>query len=115
VSDKLQKAFLLMMRSTIPGETMAARDAVLRLAERDAFALAIALVDGIVASREKPAARDMAQRCWAMHLNGALLSEKERKFVSDMLTWGKPSEKQLDWLSKIYDRMRRTYDGNGGA
>jgi len=107
--DKLQKAFLLMMRSTIPGETVAARDAVMRLAQfegRDAYALAIALVDGLEAKEEKPSTREMAQRCWAMFLDGAYLSEKEQKFVGDMINWRKPSEKQTAWLGTIYARMR---------
>jgi|SRR5262249_11497623 len=112
--DKLQKAFLLMMRSTVPGETMAARDAVARLAQsegRDVFALAIALVDGLAASQEKPSTRDMAQRCWAMFLDGDHLSEKERKFVQDMIGWRSPSEKQTAWLATIYARMQRGKNG----
>ena len=35
---------------------------------------------------------------------GMRLTNKEHSFVSDMINWNVPTERQLDWLKTIYDR-----------
>jgi hypothetical protein len=51
--------------------------------------------------------RELAERCWDWFEAGVRLSEKEQKFIEDMMGWRKPSEKQLKWLKDIYARTIR--------
>src|SRR5262245_11873449 len=115
--DKLRKTCLLMLRSTIAGETMAARDALLRLAQSDGFG-PHELTDAFVSGAQKVngghtngaeiSTREMAQRCLDRQERGeAFLSDKERKFLNDMTAWRKPTEKQIAWLEKIYARVMK--------
>jgi hypothetical protein len=49
--------------------------------------------------------RDMASFC---RKHARELSERERAFVLSMVKWhGEPSERQLDWLSVIFERVAR--------
>src|SRR5215471_13901753 len=99
-----------MLASTIPGEAMAAREAFLRLAHSERFGpheLADALCEGArTISPDKLSTNQMAQRCWDWFEENKYLSEKEQKFVRDMMVWHHPSEKQIAWLTTIYERMR---------
>jgi hypothetical protein len=109
---KLRKTFLLMLRSSVSGEAIAARDALLRIAEAEGYGpheLTDALIVGTQSvpkrtNGEEPGSREMAQRCWDCFEAGARLSEKEQKFIRDMINWRKPSEKQLKWLKDIFER-----------
>jgi hypothetical protein len=117
MTDKLHKAFLLMLSATSSGEVVAARNAVVRLAQtrkHDVHSLARALDLGRT-PRGGASAKDgenldtavMAYFCWEMFERGAHLSEKEQKFVDDMIDWRKPTQKQIDWLKSIYERLKR--------
>jgi hypothetical protein len=116
MSDKMHKAFLLMLSATSPGEIVAARDALVRLAQarkQDVHSLARALgLDRAPNGDASPKEDDrdhaeMARFCWAVFEQGARLSEKEQKFVNDMIGWRRPSQKQIDWLTSIYERLKR--------
>jgi hypothetical protein len=114
---KLRKTFLLMLRSSVSGEAIAARDALLRIAEAEGYGpheLADALVAGTNGAPKRAQQngeeldhREMAERCWDWFEAGVRLSEKEQKFIEDMMGWRKPSEKQLKWLKDIYARTIR--------
>ncbi len=115
VVDKLHKAFLLMLSATSPGEIVAARDAMVRLAKiekYDVHQLASSLILNRKPNGSAPpdpdegSTREMATFCWYGR-DCAHLSEKERKFIEDMMSWRKPSEKQIDWLKSIYARVKR--------
>ena len=41
-------------------------------------------------------ASEMARFCWEVFEEGGHLSEKEQKFVNDMIGWRRPSQKQID-------------------
>src|SRR5262245_31240685 len=114
-ADKLRKTFLLLLRSTVVGEAMAARDALLRIARAGGCG-PHELVDALVAGTSRTKGKkngaeldhqEMARRCWDLFEMGQRLSEKEQQFVQDMIDWRYPSEKQLAWLKKIYARMAR--------
>ena len=50
----------------------------------------------------------MATHCWEeFEAGNATLSEKEQKFVREMMHWRKPTEKQVDWLEGIYERVEK--------
>jgi hypothetical protein len=109
--DKLRKAFLLLMRSSVPGEVIAARDGMLRLAETEncgPYELADALTIGAgrIQDKDNLSPQDIARRCWDFHEAGGWLSEKEQKFVREMMHWTRRSEKQIAWLESIYARIR---------
>jgi hypothetical protein len=117
----LRKTLLVMLRATIAGEAMNARDAVLRIA-KDAGYGPHELTDALVAvvqgapkqarsGHEEMSHRDAAAYCWDWFEAGGRLSEKEQKFVRDMMQWRKPSEKQLEWLKAIYARTTRARNG----
>jgi hypothetical protein len=111
--DKLRKAFLLLLRTSVAGEVVAARDALLRMAETancGPYELADALTIGAghVQDKDNLSPQDIARRCWDFHEAGGWLSEKERKFVREMMHWARPSEKQAAWLESIYARIRGT-------
>ena len=59
-------------------------------------------------SVDEPTWNEIARECKAA---SGRLSERERKFVSDMVRWtvrdGKPTEKQANWLRAIYARVKR--------
>ena len=111
-ADKLRKKFLLLLRSTVVGEAMAARDALLRICKAEGYGpheLTDALIAGTKeingANGGEVSSREMAQRCLDCFEAGLIrLSDKEQKFVRDMIGWRGPSEKQLDWLKAIYER-----------
>src|SRR5262249_1396418 len=113
--DKLRKTFLLMLRTTVAGEAIAARDALLRITTGEGYG-PYELTDALIAGTHKVNAakaacelnpNEMAQRGWDLFDAGAWLSEKEQGFVRDMIGWRKPSEKQVAWLKNIYARLSR--------
>jgi hypothetical protein len=114
---KLRKTFLLMLRSSVSGEALAARDAMLRIAG-DAGYGPHELTDALIAimqgapkqtrtNGEDLDHREMSARCWDWFEAGGHLSEKEQNFIHDMRDWRKPSEKQLKWLQNIFERVMR--------
>jgi hypothetical protein len=114
--DKLRKAFVLMLGSNKPGEIVAARDAVLRLAQNEwcgLHELAAALIVGL--KKVQGAGAREQQEC-ASHVEmaesildwvecGGHLSEREHEFVESMVEWHSPTERQMAWLQKIYRRI----------
>lgn len=44
--------------------------------------------------------------CRAVLSSGMTLSVKERAFVEDMLTWNYPTDKQIEWLKKLYTKSQ---------
>jgi hypothetical protein len=134
VNDTVKKTALLMLGATAPGEVVAARNALLRLAKTrqwdihklaDAFNRALAVpearqTNGHANGRANERARqreeeneeeispqEMAAYCaeWDERRHG--LTDKERDFVHDMMDWRYPTEKQRAWLTKIYQRAKR--------
>jgi hypothetical protein len=119
--DKLRKTLLLMLLSPEPGEVMAAREAVLRMAKNqklDPHQLALVMtkelvlrekgitVDEMLRSMSQAEARDIARYCWERSDEGRALSEREAAFVKDMMNctyW--PSAKQAKWLRSLGARM----------
>jgi hypothetical protein len=95
IDTKLRKTLLVMLRASIGGEAMNARDAVLRIAKEAGYG-PHELTDALVAAIQS--APKMSHR------------EAAQKFVQDMMEWRKPSEKQLKWLKDIY---RRATTGGG--
>jgi hypothetical protein len=63
--------------------------------------------DGAFRSVDELTWNEIARECKA----ATELSERERKFVSDMVRWtlrdGKPTKKQANWLRAIYARVKR--------
>jgi hypothetical protein len=52
---------------------------------------------------QQPRWRIMAHACW---LQSYRLNEREREFVDNIRFWnGTPSEKQLAWLTRIYENL----------
>lgn len=51
------------------------------------------------ATRGVPKHQKMAQD---IIVSGTLLSEKEAGFVEDMISWARPSQRQMEWLEKIH-------------
>jgi hypothetical protein len=41
-----------------------------------------------------------------------VLKPNERAFVQDMISWRNPSEKQIAWLTRIYERLARMAAAN---
>jgi hypothetical protein len=113
MTDKVRKTFLLMLSATSPGEIVAARDALVRLAQTKKYdvhslARALDLNKSRAPGAEKPTTREMATHCWEEFDSGnATLSEKEQKFVREMMHWRKPTEKQVEWLESIYERIEQ--------
>jgi hypothetical protein len=102
-ADRLIK-LLGMLGSAHDGERAAAAlkaDAFVRshgLQWRDVIAMPAA-----VPPPRPPRWRTMAHTCWdrSHHLN-----DREREFVQAMMFWsGTPSEKQLAWLNRIYEKV----------
>ena len=57
----------------------------------------------IAYTQPEPHWRQKALVCFR---NMAALNQTERKFVKSMLTWrGLPSEKQLRWLTRLYENL----------
>jgi hypothetical protein len=112
----LRKTLLVMLRATIAGEAMSARDKTLQIAKAAGFG-PHELADALLAVLQKTQARQsggdaldhrgMAEHCWNWFEAGGRLSEKEQKFIQDMMDWRKPSEKQLRWLQNIFERVMR--------
>src|SRR5690349_8972977 len=108
MDDKLRKTVLLMLSSKHAGEIEAARNAMLKIAEVDIHGLADAFSAALVpnnATGKTISYHQMARQCSDWNEIRGGLSEKESKFVSDMIGWRYPSDKQLDWLERIYRRM----------
>jgi hypothetical protein len=110
--DKLHKTLVLMLRASVPAEVVAARDALLRIAETgklDAHDLAAAILVSLKnGSLDKAPINEMAKSIWKWWVDGGgQLSDREQKFVGDMMNYGRaPSEKQAAWLKSIYARVR---------
>jgi len=103
-----------MLRASMAGEAIAARDAFLRIAEAKGlgpYELTAALLAGTGTNarvEEHLGGKAMALHIWDSYERAEVrLSEKEREFVADMLDWNKPTEKQLAWLKKLYQRTVR--------
>lgn len=112
--SNLHKTMLLLLRATMPGEIVAARDALLRVIQAEkydvhtvAHVLTGSLVEWKANGKKKPSTRQMAQFCTTMMEDGAHVSDKEKKFVEDMMSWRNPTEKQSHWLKSIYERLKR--------
>jgi hypothetical protein len=117
--DRLAK-LVRMLSSDKPGEVVAAASAIMRTLDAegtDIHALADALCNppppprepprGPAAPESEPDWRSIACECDA---HEDRLSEREQKFVADMVTWTRwrtPSEKQQAWLLAIFSRVRR--------
>jgi hypothetical protein len=120
IDTKLRKTLLVMLRASIDGEAMNARDAVLRIAKEAGYGpheLTDALVAAVQSApkqarsgHEEMSHREAAAYCWDWFEAGGRLSEKEQKSVQDMMGWRKPTEKQLKWLKDIF---RRATTGGG--
>lgn len=114
VELKLHKTLLLLLCSTIPGEVVAARDALLRLAGIGPHELAARLLKERPKEKPKwqapppPEHQRMAQEILAWQVEGGRLSAAEQGFITDMLDWKRPTEKQMAWLEKIYQRVQGT-------
>jgi hypothetical protein len=105
----LQKAFLLMMSATVPGEAMAARDAVLHLARCGPHELAARVV-----STRRRSAQDVQKMArdvwhWFMWGNYRDLSKDEEDFVHAMMDEGNPSIQQIWRLETL---LARSEEGN---
>lgn len=63
---------------------------------------------GINTSGFKTSSAEMehTDMCDAILSSGIRLSPKEAAFVDDMLTWRYPTDKQMEWLKKIYHRTQ---------
>jgi len=90
---KLQKAFFLMMCATVPGEALAARDAVLRIAGCTPYEFTRA----ITTSRMPP--RDMARRVWR---DAPHLSEDDQDFLLATMDGETLSARDYARLEKLY-------------
>src|SRR5262245_12638370 len=107
-----------MLGKDAAGEALSARDALIRMCksqDRDMHDLAGAFIAALAAAPKrtngaKVAPDYMASFCLNENerLPG-LLSPKELEFVHDMLSWKRPTEKQLAWLEKIYQRAVRRH------
>jgi len=113
--DKLRKALLLMLLSPTPGEVMAARAAVMRLAQSqklDGHKLADTFIIALLRGRrpngsDELSVNERAARCWDWHQRTGRLSERELGFVEDMMNARFAlSEKQQKWLNAIFARVR---------
>jgi hypothetical protein len=124
VDTTLRKTLLVMLRTTIAGEAMNARDKTLQIVKSAGYGpheLADALLTLLQKTPKQggqngsePYHREMAEYCWNWFEAGGHLSEKEQSFVEDMMVWRKPSEKQLKWLKDIYARITTSgRSGNG--
>jgi hypothetical protein len=123
MSEKFQKAFRLMLSTTHPGECVAARDGLVKIAKTNGHdihqlvaVLAKALTTVIPGDKPEPDPpepndhRDKAEYIWERFENWSFkLNEREREFVVQMTTrrW-RPTERQASWLNDIYKRAKRT-------
>jgi hypothetical protein len=100
----LQKAFLEMMSATVPGEAMAARDAVLRLARCDPHELTA----WVVSARKRSVhdVQKMARDVWHWFMWGDYrdLSKDEEDFVRTMMDAESPSIQQVWRLETFFAR-----------
>jgi hypothetical protein len=101
-TNKLQKAFLLMMCATLPGEMVAARDAVLRIAGCGPYELAV--------RRPQPSVvglRTMEMSNQILGWDGITpqLTPTERRFIKGMTTERHPPPDRVEWLERIFARM----------
>jgi hypothetical protein len=119
--ERLRK-LLRLLSSDRPAEIVAAASAIMRTLATEGLDIH-SLADALC--RLEPPAETKAQR--TAHEDRAddtdwysiackcnehedRLSEREQKFVSDMVTWTRwrpPSEKQQSWLLAIFSRVRR--------
>jgi hypothetical protein len=98
-SALLQKAFLMMMCATIPGEVRAARDAVLRIAGCSPHELSVS-----AAVRQNARVMEMAEQILGWEEITPQLTPGERVFVKEMRP-GSASTSDIAWLEKIYARV----------
>jgi hypothetical protein len=135
--ERIQKVMLLMLSSTAPGEIVSARDTLVRLlreGKKDIHTF-VGLTNGLSQAEMKklydagydagikaeankqfngadfcgvdglPDWAAMARFC---QVNDSRLSDKERKFVSDMASrtvWREPTENQGKWLKSIFLKL----------
>jgi hypothetical protein len=103
-ADKLQKSFLVLLCATIPGEVVAARDTVLRLAQTDPYELVAAF------TARRPTydipVRKMAKLVWEWMLwgDGTELDDAEQEFVREMMDAHNPTMAQIAHLEALYRR-----------
>lgn len=102
--DRFYKTFLLLMCATEPGEAIAARDALLRLSGLNPHELALTMFKKLPKNKLTNQQK-ASQILYAYSLKEIYLSERELAFIRDMLVWSNPSERQLEWLEKIYTRV----------
>jgi predicted component of type VI protein secretion system len=100
----LQKAFLLLMSATVPGEAMAARDAVLRLTRSDPRDLAVWFTRSPLASDVKR----MAEKAWNWFMWNDYrdLSNEEEAFVQSMLEEDNPTIQQAWRMESLFARTK---------
>lgn len=66
--------------------------------------------DAIAAPTRQPSQSGDWRRlaAWCRDHDGGRLTQKQRAFVADMVTWrGEPTAPQAEWLRAIADRLRR--------
>ena len=103
-ADKLQKSFLVLLCATIPGEVVAARDTVLRLAQTDPYEL----VSAFTVKTKRPTydipVRKMAKLVWEWMLwgDGTELDDDEQQFVREMMDAHNPTLAQISQLEALY-------------
>jgi hypothetical protein len=115
---RLEKCFKVLLSASLPGEVVAARDAMLTIINGekcDLHDLAKVLADGLKPPRagwQPPEPEDSPRviATWCLHQfdkMGALpRDEREYGFVKDIARrWGPATEKQVSWLAAIYNRM----------
>jgi hypothetical protein len=112
--QKLAK-LLRLLASDKPGEVVAAAGAIMRTLQAEGYDIH-ALADVVersplVSQKEPPPSQDEPSdwrtvRTWCAN-HEALLSEREREFVTSLAHWRHPTERQLAWLQIIQSNIRR--------
>jgi hypothetical protein len=115
MDPKLRQCILTLLSATHDGEIAAARNAMLRVGAAhwlDIHELAD-LMEKVeqpvppVPPEPEPSFWEKARRCKEHNEFRGGLSDKEYKFVCDMVAWRKPTDRQVAWLDSIYARVRR--------
>jgi hypothetical protein len=122
IDTKLRKTLLVMLRASIDGEAMNARDAVLRIAKEAGYGpheLTDALVAAVQSApkqarsgHEEMSHREAAAYCWDWFEAGGRLSEKEQKSVQDMMG-GASQRRNNSSGSKIFLGAPQQAEGRG--
>lgn len=109
------RQLILMLSSNQAGEVVAAAAAIERTLQANGHDWH-ELADRVLSDARQPKrARpndgktgDWRAMCEVCLRHAHLLRSREQEFVSDLGDWrGRPTEKQLAWLSAIYARVRR--------